>query len=306
MTSRSATTDDERVRPASTEYRDSELVGACPLCGSPRRKTVDLRASVVRCLACGHRYVDPRPTQAEVARGYSGLTAYDDWIRAADARQAMWQRRFDLVLGLLPAGRLLDVGAGIGTFLAIARDHGWSADGTEVSTTAIARARELHGIAIRAGTLEDVAPPGPYDAISLWHVLEHLPDPRGTLRLCHSLLRDGGTIILAMPNDGDAAWSLTALGNLARRVLRRTPAARYEPLRPGVESHIQHFDRDAVRDLLVGTGFAAQRIAVDDAAPERRLGGSLAFAVRRMLTRLTPWNLGREMLFVAVRGPVPA
>lgn len=301
-TSGSATADDDRARRTLTEYRVSERVDACPLCASPRRESVDQHASVVRCRACGHRYVDPRPTQEEVARGYSEPTAYDDWISAAGARQAMWQRRFDLVLGGRPTGRLLDVGAGIGTFLAIARDHGWAVEGTEVSTTAITRAWELNAIAIRPGTLERAAPPGPYDVISLWHVLEHVPDPPGTLRVCHALLRDGGTIILAMPNDGDAAWSLTALGNLVRRVLGRPPAARYEQLRPGVESHIQHFSRDAVKGLLAEAGFTVERIDVDDASPERRWPGGLAFAARRMLTRLTPWNVGREMLFVAFRG----
>lgn len=160
-----------------TEYRAWESVDACPIYASADRSVVDTDAAVVRCTGCGHRYVEPRSTQQEIARGYSLPTAYHDWIQAAEAREAIWRRRFDRVLGADPPGRLLDVGAGIGTFLAIARDRGWSVEGTEVSTTAIVKALEQHDIAIREGVVEEGAPPGPYDVICLWHVLEHLPRP---------------------------------------------------------------------------------------------------------------------------------
>lgn len=282
-----------------TEYLAFETVEACPICASADPAVVDQEASVVRCQGCGHRYVDPRPTQQEIAHGYSLPTSYDDWIHAAAAREAMWIRRFDEVLGATPPGRLLDVGAGIGTFLAIARDRGWSVDGTEVSTTAIVKAREQHGIALRAGLVEDAAPPGPYDAICLWHVLEHLPNPADTLRFCRGLLSEGGQLVLAMPNDGDAVWALTAIGNLVRGLLRRAPSRRYQRLRPGVESHIQHFDPTSIRKLLSDTGFRIESIAVDDASPMRSRLGGMAFAVRRLLTRVTPWHFGREMLVIA-------
>lgn len=258
---------------------------------------------VVRCRGCGHRYVDPRPTQEEVARGYSLPTAYADWLQSADARSAMWRRRFDRVLADLPAGRLLDVGAGIGTFLAIAHDHGWAVEGTEVSTTAIGHAREQYAITIRRGLLEEAAPPKPYEAISLWHVIEHVPDPVATLRFCHSLLAEHGRIILAMPNDGGAAWALTAAGNVVRRALRRSPTHRYERLLPGVESHIHHFDQASIQRLLTASGFSVDWITVDDAAPQRRRLGSLAFATRRLMSNATPWNFGREMLVCATRRP---
>jgi SAM-dependent methyltransferase len=283
------------------EYHAFERVEACPLCASPERESVSLRAAVVRCRECGHRYVDPRPTQIEIARGYSLPAAYDDWLEVADAREAMWRRRFHRVLDDVHVGRLLDVGAGIGTFLAIARDEGWEIDGTEVSSTAIAHARERYGLVLRAGVLEEAAPAGPYDAISLWHVIEHVPDPRATLRWCHGLLRDRGLIILALPNDGASAWGLTAIGNVARRALRRAPSTRYEPLRPGIESHIQHFDRTSIRRLLSTSGFSVNRVTVDDAAPQRSSLGRVAFTARRLLSAVTPWNFGREILVTANR-----
>lgn len=150
----------------------------------------------MQCIACGHRYVDPRPTQEDIARAYSLPTAYEDWLRTADVRAAMWRRRFDRLLGNVPVGRLLDIGAGIGTFLAIARDRGWTVDGTEVSTTAIAHARDAHDLAIREGFVEDAELRGPFDVITLWHVLEHLPDPARTLRFCRGILGEHSMLIL--------------------------------------------------------------------------------------------------------------
>lgn len=287
---------------SSTEYLAWESVDVCPICASADRSVVDVGASVVRCRGCGHRYVDPRPTQQEIARGYSLPTAYDDWIQAAGARDAMWRRRFDRVLGADPPGRLLDVGAGIGTFLAIARERGWSVDGTEVSTTAIVKAHEQHDIAIRAGLVEEAAPPGPYDVICLWHVLEHLPNPGESLQFCRGLLGEHGRIVLAMPNDGDAVWALTMIGNVVRRSLARAPSGRYGRLRPGVESHIQHFDPRSIERLLSQCGFIVDRITVDDASPQRSGLGVMAFVARRLLSRVTPWNFGREMLVIARRG----
>ncbi len=81
------------------------------------------------------------------------------------------------------AGRLLDVGAGLGTFLAQARQDGWAVEGTEVSETAVSYALERYGIVLHRGQVEQMdLGSGSYDIITLWHVLEHRPfagiDPR--------------------------------------------------------------------------------------------------------------------------------
>ncbi len=285
-------------RPAD-RYVEFERVVACPLCGDPRRGTTDAGASMARCLGCGHRYVDPRPTQAEILRGYARPDAYDSWLASAADRDRLWRRRFATVLGSVAPGRLLDVSAGVGTFLAIARDHGWATEGTEVSPTALEHARSLHSLTIHLGTIDAVKLDGSFDAITLWHVLEHVPEPLELLRRCHALLAPNGRLILAMPNDGEAAWALTVATNVVRRALRRPVSRRYEPLRPGVESHIQQFEPATVDRALAATGFHVVSISVDDAAPRRRAVGAAVFAVRAALTRLLPWNLGHDMLVVA-------
>jgi 2-polyprenyl-3-methyl-5-hydroxy-6-metoxy-1,4-benzoquinol methylase len=280
-------------------YVEHERVPACAVCGDTRRTTIDRDASVVRCGGCGHRYVDPRPTQAEILRGYARADAYDAWLESDADRERLWRRRCAAVLAGGAPGRLLDVSAGVGTFLAVAREHGWIVEGTEVSPTAVAHARDRHGLALHLGTLDDVTLAGPFDAITLWHVLEHVPDPLDLLRRCRGLLAPGGRLILAMPNDGAAARRLTEATNIVRRVAGRPVSGRYLPLAPGVESHIQHFEPATVRRAIQATGFDVVSISADDAAPRRSRPGRAVFAVRAGMTRLLPWNFAHEMLVVA-------
>src|SRR5205807_6075905 len=136
-----------------------------------------------------------RPTQAEIAAAYSDPHAYDHWLREEEGRARMWRQRLDLVEREAGPGRgrLLDVGAGIGTFLALARERGWEVAGTEVSQSAIRLAGERHSLQLVAGQLEDARlPEGTFQVVALWHVLEHVPSPSSVLRTARKLLTPGG------------------------------------------------------------------------------------------------------------------
>jgi SAM-dependent methyltransferase len=284
------------------QYREYESVVACDLCGSSIFRTVDATADVVQCESCRFRFVTPRPTQVEIARAYSAPDQYDPWIAADAGRQVLWERRWSRIRGRKPAGRLLDVGAGLGTFVALAKQDGWAVDGTEVSETAVRYARERYGIELRLGQLEALGlDSGGYDLVTLWHVLEHVPSPAAALALCHELLAPGGLLIMAMPNDGAAAHSLTLPGRAYRRLRGRPSLPRYVRLYPGAESHLSHFTPGTLRRRLAESGLAAQELSVDDAAPVRSSAGAALFRIRTILTAMTPWNFGLEMFVVARR-----
>jgi SAM-dependent methyltransferase len=280
-------------------YRAFEEVRACVICRGSNLETVDARASVLRCVRCDHRFVSPRPTLAEVARGYSLPGSYESWQREGSAREGLWRRRYRQVLDGRRPGMLLDVGAGLGTFLAIARTEGWIVAGTEVSEIAIAHARDVYGIDLMPGELRGDSVVGPFDVIAMWHVIEHVPDPVSTLRTCRSLLHPDGILILGLPNDAASAQALSAIVRGARRLIRSEIRPRYEVLRPGVESHLSHFTPRTIRRALVEAGLDVVRLGVDDALPTRSRLGHAVFAARRVLTAVTPWNFGAEMLVVA-------
>ena len=98
------------------------------------------------------------------------------------------------------SARLLDVGCGNGTFLRDMRAAGWEVWGIDPDPQAVATARET-GASVEQGLLTDETfPPESFDAVTLSHVIEHLPDPAATLSICRRLLKPGGVLWVATPN----------------------------------------------------------------------------------------------------------
>ena len=138
-----------------------------------------------------------------------------------------------------PGARLLDVGAGTGDFVAAARKRGWNAIGMEPGLTARERAA-LKGIEL---TDSFTKLEGKYDVITLWHVLEHLPDLDKEIDRLTSSLQDGGTLVLALPNF--RSWDARHYGKYW---------AAYD-----VPRHLWHFSRKSIGKLFGRRGFKIVR-----------------------------------------------
>ena len=93
--------------------------------------------------------------------------------------------------------KLLDVGAGTGDFLVVAKESGWSVHGVEPNSKANAKASEK-GLELKS-TLEDFANQK-FNVITLWHVLEHIPNLTDQITRLSNLLAEDGTLIIAVPN----------------------------------------------------------------------------------------------------------
>ncbi|HUG13436.1 MAG TPA: class I SAM-dependent methyltransferase, partial [Thermomicrobiales bacterium] len=194
----------------------SRVDGAgCALCGGERFRTLFVARDrllgrpgefpVARCHACGLTQLRPPPSADTLAAHYPDTYYPLDAEPAAEAidvarglleRVADWTTRSGRT-----APRVLDVGCGTGLYLHLARQQGMSARGVELSESAAAYGRERFGLDIHHGTLETAAlSPGSFDVITMWHVLEHLPDPVGALRRCASALAPGGSLLIGTPN----------------------------------------------------------------------------------------------------------
>lgn len=98
-------------------------------------------------------------------------------------------------------GRLLDVGCGNGMFLDRMRQLGWEVTGVEPDGAAVKVAREKLGLEVIEGSLEDAGLPDKhFDAVTMNHVIEHVPDPIGTLKECQRVLKLRGKLVVATPN----------------------------------------------------------------------------------------------------------
>lgn len=282
----------------ASAFSFTEQLLACDLCGGTRLSTVSQEANVVQCMSCGYRFANPRPSQAEIAASYSEDDFYDGWIKDQAGRLRMWSKRLELLHRAGPKVRLLDVGAGIGTFLSLAHDRlGWDVVGTEVSASAVRIARDRYGLTLLEGRIEDLAlPEGAFDVITMWHVLEHVPSPAQTLDLCHTLLATNGLLALAVPNDDAArAWLVRAKARLQLKV----PPPRYEVLRPHHEVHLSQFDSQVLERALRSRGFSIELVTVDDQYANPDVRSETLIRAYRIIRRLSRLNFGQATFVLA-------
>jgi len=153
---------------------------------------------IVACKQCGFVYADPRPQSTEVLDIYE---AVQDplYVEEREGRVLTFEhhlRPMERFTGLAKGRRLLDVGAHTGVFVDIATRHGWDAWGVEPSTWAVEQAR-AQGLQVHLGTLENAAfPPNHFSVVTMWDVIEHVPDPFATLQAAWRVLQPGGLLVV--------------------------------------------------------------------------------------------------------------
>ena len=151
--------------------------------------------------------------------------------------------------------RLLDVGSGKGQFLDAAARAEWSVLGIEISEAAAAEAKRRYGLTTMVGDWATAEAMGPFDAITFWHVLEHLPDPVEALRRARPLLVPGGVVVVSVPNL--ASWQARLFGDAW--------------LHLDIPRHLVHYTPDSLAAVMARAGFDV--IHSDTIAPEMEVLG---------------------------------
>lgn len=159
-------------------------------------------------------------------------------------------------------GRLLDVGCANGVFVWLAQKRGWQAEGLEPSAFAAEWGRKQFGVTIHEQTLADFHPEHEFDLLTMWDTLEHLPEPRETLKRCFQRLRPGGRLGLLTP---DSASLVNLLVHAAHRVAPRFTEPYLKRLYH--DDHLVCFDRHTLARALIDQGFILHWIQGYDEAP---------------------------------------
>lgn len=244
---------------------DSQEV-TCPICSEPPKPRLIYRrdngVGIWQCPACQVMYASPRFTEAALLRIYETPDffpaddlekfrdwSYKKWRDSGEETQVVCRLKREKVMNFLAAGdRFLDVGCGIGLFVAEGGHHGLKVEGVEPSRMLTEIARERLGLELHNTLLEEFRPAHRFGGIGLWDVLEHVYDPKRILRRCAELSEDNGYLFLSVPNFAGLADRLQTF--LHRSRLRHKNFKHF-----GFPWHIYSYNRRSLEKLLRGAGY---------------------------------------------------
>jgi ubiquinone/menaquinone biosynthesis C-methylase UbiE len=209
-----------------------------------------------------------------------------------------WQVEHQLK-DILPQGRILDVGCGIGEFLKICKDRGYETHGIDISEWAVDACNRAE-LNVKAGQFPNLEYPQNYfHCVTMWDVIEHLTDPHAYLQSVWEVLKPEGWLIVKTPNVSSAVFGLAAIMQKLRSSTRTIEAIL------GLPAHILYFDLSSLMALVRSTGFIPQSVMslgrMRSKPTARTVKGSIYHSV---LDGLTAVGLAGNLLIYAQKPDV--
>lgn len=189
----------------------------CPCCGSPKQNNVMEKEGIriVQCCQCSLGFSSYFPIDTKDVYCDSGylVQAQQGYLKNVEYRiQRFAQERIEILdkwsSDNVGEKRLLDIGCGTGWFLEFAREHGYKVYGHELGVNLARFTSERLGIPIWTGDLEEIDDSLGFDAITLFDVLEHSPDPVRLMASVKRLLKKNGSVVVFVPNLVSLGFSL--------------------------------------------------------------------------------------------------
>ena len=208
--------------------------------------------SIYYCISCGFKFTYPVPSPENIGIYYKS----SEYVSHSDTKKGLFyqlyhivknytlKNKFNLINKYSKKGSILDYGCGTGDFLKAFKENNWNCFGVEPDTKTRQYATEKQNLNIISPEKIDVFEKKSLEVITLWHVLEHIPDLNEKLITFKSLLKDNGTLVIAVPNcdSYDAEYY-------------EKYWAAYD-----VPRHLHHFNKKTLTLLLEKNGFEVIKI----------------------------------------------
>jgi SAM-dependent methyltransferase len=226
----------------------------CPVCNSAgiqqvlttRDYTVSSESfSIWQCANCSLRFTQNVPGADEIGGYYKSeeyishsetSKGFVNWLYLRVRKFTLSSKRnFIEDETAIKKGSLLDIGAGAGAFVHHMKENGWTVEGVEPDPQAIERANNQYGIRLKTSPELFGYKQLTFDAVTMWHVLEHVHDLHEYVRQIKNICRPGGKIFIAMPNytsfDADHYGPEWAAYDVPRHLYHFSPASMQELMR---------------------------------------------------------------------------
>ncbi len=189
----------------------------CPICQSKNiHKSFDAKDhflsqeefAIGQCEDCGTLFTNPRPEDKNLGKYYDSpdYLSHDTSHSGAigklyqTLRQINIKRKYKIVSQYVPAGKILDIGCGTGELLHFFYKKHWDCLGIEPNASARKFAKSHYKIEVEEEKSLKTLPATSFDIISMWHVLEHVPDVNQRIVEIKRILKEEGYLIIALPN----------------------------------------------------------------------------------------------------------
>ena len=193
------------------------LLDSCPICLSSDlqkkfnctdHSTSKEKFTIVSCETCDFKFTNPRPKDKSLGSYYKS----DKYISHTNNKKGLFNwmyhtvRKYSITTKLNLLKKIsknqnhLDIGCGTGEFLNACKNSGFKTEGIEPSKLAREQAINNYNLSVTHNTELDQFKSSQFDTISMWHVLEHIPELNKTIREFNRILNKNGKVIIAVPN----------------------------------------------------------------------------------------------------------
>lgn len=194
-----------------------ETLKECPVCGNQNRSVflstkdwflTQEEFSVEQCDNCGFLFTNPRPLADNIGQYYKS----EEYISHSNTNKGIisqlykivrgftLKQKYDLVRQYKSGKNILDIGSGTGELLNFFKGSGWNVQGIEPDSDARNYSVQTYSIPVEDESHIFELTDNSFDVITMWHVLEHVPNLNDRIQTIRRLLKNDGILLVAVPN----------------------------------------------------------------------------------------------------------